>query len=771
MIYFDTETCGLYGPIVLIQWAEDDGKVQLYSPWKNPIRDTMSLIEKIVESEICGFNLAFDWFHICQMYTTLQLFPDYDDYLEDVKDQYAQLEPQGRDGPCLKPKAACDLMLHARRGPYQSMMNREDIRIKRIPTCLVHQLSRELDRRIPMKDIYFAKRKNKHAPKWEVYDIEEWDGTINPELKDIVLKFNPSSALKALAADAFKLPADEILMYDDVEVPEKMYPEELGYAPYALAMGNSLNWHGAWPDVIDYHITHWSYNERARVYAEKDVVYTRDLHKFFGSPKPGDVDSELACMVAAVRWKGFQVDIPGLKALKEETKARQKIVVDGRTWSIPTAPADSRRYITAVMSDTEKEILNDSTKKILLEEIAKWQGDCPVCGLTKSEEVYECPSCKNQTILPPHPAAIRAKQVLEARQAGYEEDLYDKFILAGRFHASFNVIGALSSRMSGADGLNAQGVKKEKTIRSKFPLARAPMILCGGDFSGFEVTLAEAVYNDDGLRQDLLSGKKIHALFGQFVYPGQTYEQILKSEGTDYDMYTRSKQAVFSMMYGGTEHTLMDRLGVELDVAIAAKERFHKKYPGVGLEEKRITDMFGSMRQPGGIGTKVVWNEPHEYVESLFGFRRYFTLENRICKELYTLSNDPPKDWRTIPVKVQRRDRVQTAGGALQSALYAAAFAIQAGIVRAARNHRIQSSGAEITKKVQVEIWGIQPCGIHPWLVQPMNIHDEIQCPCDPSVTGKVKQVVKDCVETFRPTVPLIKMDWSIGLNSWAEKS
>ena len=108
--------------------------------------------------------------------------------------------------------------------------------------------------------------------------------------------------------------------------------------------------------------------------------------------------------------------------------------------------------------------------------------------------------------------------------AAKEVELYQKLILAGKFHASFNVIGALSSRMSGADGLNAQGIKHTKEVRKQFPLAwedtanfgeLIQYVLCGGDFDAFEVTIADAVCDDEALRAELKQGKKIHALFGK----------------------------------------------------------------------------------------------------------------------------------------------------------------------------------------------------------------------------------------------------------------
>jgi hypothetical protein len=771
MIFFDTETCGLHGMAVTIQWAEDDGPVQIHHVWHEPVRDTLALIEKFCQADaVCGFNLAFDWFHICKLYTVLSLLGDWDAVPEDCVDQIAELEPLGRDGPCVKPRSAMDIMLHARKGPYQSTMDRGDIRIRRVPTALAHQLADELERRVPLSDVLFARRKDKSVKKWQVYDIEDDDGDIHPDFKDLVLKFAPSSALKALAKDALGIKDESILLFTQVGVDPKFYPEEYGYAPFAKAVGSKQKWCGAWPEVIRHHITHWAFDELAKKYAADDVRHTRALYRHFGSPPHGDDDSLLACMVAAVRWRGYRVDVEGLKKLKAATLAsKTKILEDGTELKIPTAPTQARYYVTEHMDSTEKLIVADSTKKVLLLEIAKWKRDCPACGGKGSSDGLNCPGpgCKRGLI--DHPAASRAQEVLDARQAQYEADLYDKFILAGRFHASFNVIGTLSSRMSGTDGLNAQGVKSTKEVRKNFPLAWPGEVLCGGDFSGFEVTLAEACYNDPDLRRDLQSGKKIHALFGVHVFPDMTYEEILATEKTKDDRYTRCKQAVFAMFYGGEGFTLKDRLGVDLDTANAAYDAFCKRYRQVGVARQKVFAMFCSMRQPVP-GGPVEWNQPADYIESMFGFRRYFTLENTICKALYDLSSSPPKEWKRLQIRVTRRERSQTAVGAVQSALFGAAFGLQASNMRAAANHVIQSSGAQITKRTQVEVWTHQPAGIGEWIVQPMNIHDEIQCPTKPGYEEAVRASVNRVVESFRPKVPLIKMVWDSALTSWADK-
>ena len=58
------------------------------------------------------------------------------------------------------------------------------------------------------------------------------------------------------------------------------------------------------------------------------------------------------------------------------------------------------------------------------------------------------------------------------------------------------------------------------------------------------------------------------------------------------------------------------------------------------------------MTQPGGIGTKVVWKDPADYAETMLGFRRYFTLENRIC----------PRDLRSGPQPAQALEGLQGQG-------------------------------------------------------------------------------------------------------------
>jgi len=746
-LFLDTETCGFHGPIVLAQYAIDDGPVHLYSPWDNKIETTLYLFEEFCNNCVIGFNLAFDWFHICQMYTTLELLAKsvgYDKYLKDYLQEYAMLESEARDGPCLKPTSAFDVMLHARKTEYQSTMDRRPIRIKRVPNALVDLLKEELEKRIKLKDIYFARKKIK-ADNWTIDQGEEFS--------DIVLRFKASSALKVLAKDALELKNDPL----GSEVFPAGTPVEYGYAPFALAVGDGK----AWPDIIRSHITHWGYNTLAREYATNDVIYTRELYKYFGSPPVGDDDSILACMVGAVRWKGFAIDIEGIKKLRDEA-----LIVAGKA---PKAPRQVMIYLKEYLSPTILAVMGGSTAKPIL--------------LTLLDILDDDGRAKVQA-------------VIDARKATKEIENYDKLLKAGRFHASFKVIGTRSTRMSGDDDLNPQGINKSNRVRNKFPLASPPLVLMGGDFSAFEISIAAAVYNDPALTQQLCtcykcgyvcsieefnlekcpqcgtvdSKRKLHGLLAMEFFPGKSYEDILSSSGTDNDMYLKGKSGVFGALFGGDWNTWVRRLHIDEESAIKAYENWGRKYKGVGKFRESIKDKYCSMRQPGGIGTRVEWHEPAEYVETIFGFRRYFTLENEICRALFELANKLPEEWKNIQIKCVRRDREQRIGGAVMSALYAAAFNIQSTSMRAAANHLIQSAGATITKKLQVKLWELQPVGISDWQIQPMNIHDEIMAPALPSLTSKVNKIISDFCAEMREYVPLLKMDWSEYLQTWADK-
>jgi hypothetical protein len=786
-VYADVESCGFAGMAVLIQYAYDDGEIHLFEPWTRPARESLELLESMMDHTLVGFNLAFDHFHYCKIYTTFRLLDKNELPANLPVMEVAIAEKAGRDGPCLKPKGVMDLMLHSRQGKHQTLMSRHDVRVKKIPLHLAEYVRDELESTMELDPILHAR--------WGVYEHKTHKGEVSTEFKDVVLKFKPNKGLKSLAKHCLGL-EPEFHSFKEVWADRKDKFAELKWAPYALSCGNDewmikdkrgklLGY--CWPHHIHTDIKHWSTNEEARRYARDDVTYTRLLDEYFGYPEANDNDSVLAAMVAAVRWHGFEIDT----AKTTELLAKSEALLASSPINV-NKPTDVRAYIRESMDETECILLDKSTKKANLEKIASRMVIEEYLEDEETEQCIKCfgegcVRCDNLGWMKPGPteASRRASEILKIKAAVKEVDQHRKLLIAGRFHVSLNVIGTLSSRMSGGDGLNAQGIKKSAEVRQAFTLSWPGMVLCGGDFDSFEVTLADAVFGDERLRKDLLSGLSIHTVMAQQLYPDKTFEQVLASkahaDGSIIDMYTRGKQAVFAMLYGGDETTINKKLSIKMKIAVAAFDGFQTRYPGIREARELNQKLFGAMEQTGGIGTKILWNDPKDYCETFLGFRRYFVLENTICKILFELGQAPPKDWKLghkdsvtgefVEWTCNRRDRTQTLSGASSSAIYGAAFQLQAANVRAANNHLIQSPGAMITKALQVAVWTLQPWGVSDWVVAPFQVHDEVNVVADPSVTDELAKVVRASVESYRDKVPLIALKWDTGLASWGDDS
>ena len=200
-------------------------------------------------------------------------------------------------------------------------------------------------------------------------------------------------------------------------------------------------------------------------------------------------------MVGASRWRWYAIDKEKLDDLA--------VIVDADAKAAPKSPNAVQHWLTEVMTTEEHVIFNllGSTKRTVLEELRdSWKGK----------------------------VSKRAGAVLLARQSKYRLDLINKLKLAGRFHASADIIGALSGRKSGSGGdLNSQGIGREIEMRECFPLADRGMVLCGGDFESFEVTITCAVYGDEKMAAIVQSDKKIHAVFGTYFYPDMSYDEII----------------------------------------------------------------------------------------------------------------------------------------------------------------------------------------------------------------------------------------------------
>lgn len=740
MIYIDSETCGLTGPMVLLQWAEDDGEIKLHHIWNEKISSTLELLEYLCRHSggICGFNLSFDWFHVNKIYNVFRVFADNGYSGIPTISAVAKVEAVAPATWCLKPQAPLDLMLYARRTAYQHTMGRKRIILRKIPTIIAPRLAALLKEQVPLPAIAFARSKSGY--RWEIEPSKNKEGQPLAGLSNVFLRFAGSSSLRALAHDC--------LGEDKADWPLNLQPTECAWHPYGQ--------HGKrpWAKVISAHIAMWATNEKAQYYAWKDVDLTRKLHKHFGNQPGGDTDSTLACAIGATRWRGFEIDHS-----KIESFIRKYTSVAA---SSPKAPHIVLRMLKEAASPVEAMVIQNTRKDTLIE-------------LSKNGSTERLRSV--------------ALGVRAARQARYRLGLVNRLKMLPRLHPDFKVIGTKSNRQSGGSdasgvakgSINPQGIPKGE-LRSLFTMAdlTAGEVLSGGDAKSYEVTIIDAVFSDKNLHADLEAGKNFHALMGQIWYGIKYEDMMLFKEQEDtgkaaITKYAQSKAGDFAFFYGAQEDKMASVL--EVDDARDSMARFRERYGELYAKREQVAMQFCSMRQPGGLGTKVIWAEPLEYVESLFGFRRYFTIENQICRTLFTIANSPKKVFNNEEIEscraikvVRRTDRGPQSGlGALQSSLYGAAFQLQAANMRAACNHKIQSPGGEICKEFQRALTDIQPVGIHHWHCRAFNMHDEILAVTRDDLFEKAQSVRDTVISHYRSFIPLLAWDWK-RMGHWGDK-
>lgn len=734
MIFWDTESKGLVGPMSAFQWQRDDGPTKVHLVWDEPARETLKLIEMLLDEDSCGFNLTHDAFQACKTYCILRLL---DPSRPPTIKGWLAVQREARFGPCLKPKAVLDLMLFMMRGPLQSTMERDDIRIRKVPMILAEWLAEELRRLIDLPGIYFEFRENGYE--WQVKPIED-----KPGFADVVLVWGASRGLKPIGRHVLGLTDVQ-----DYDMPKQFRPKERLFDPFG----------DGWVQHSDYHDAYWRLDPRAKKYAAEDVSrLTYGLWMHAGKPAAGDTDSTLAWLVGASRWRGFALNLPKLEEIRESAKKAKD--------AFPRAPKQVMAGLQQRMTPLEAVAVEDTCAETLAEIAGAREGGGWKGGWGET-----------------HPATHYARGVVVARSKDKEEDMAEKLLSVGSFHPDSKVIGALSGRMSGAGGINMHGIpgaSKGSHMREAFELADGSQWLSAdlggemlyadrleyldaGDFDSFEVAIAAAAYDDANLTKDLASGKKIHAIYGSVIL--ELEYQAVKD---DKALYNDGKRGFLARLYGAQDAKIASVFKRSMEQIQRGEKKMEGRYPGIGKARAATAARFCSMRQEVERG-RIEWHEPADFEESLFGDKRYFTLENKICRVLYDLGQNPPADLR-VDGQVQRTTgRIQTVGGATQTAIFGCAFGLQASAMRQAANHRIQATGASVTKELQRTIWDDhQPQGVHEWVVRPMQIHDEIQCPRSPRVD--LRPTVRKVVERYQVYIPLLRMDWMQGLRSWAEK-
>ncbi len=791
---FDSETIGFLGDTLLIQYRIFNGKkmgdIVLHEVFRLPISGTLGLIEDMMDNMIVGYNLTFDVFHLAQTYNILKIYlEEFGDDLPNFVRYYSIIRKYGDISRpekglksiydiCLKPKKALDLLLHGRESVFQGQMAQKPIYLRKFPKQFAEQMIERYLKTLPIPKIYFGRNLEK-TNAWQIIDLTTegvevtpemrskrnknlLDFEIDPNLVNIRLVFYPSTGLKAIAHTV--LGYEDVLHFDDYDQQGLI---EYGYSPIS----------GNYREHISTHVEKWAYDKRERKYAVDDVVYTTECLALFywvqimgnslisfkeldpeermkiaESYLPvklfeygtGETNHVLACEVGNTFWSGYAIDRPLCEKLYKKAIATQK---DNKKVLNYNSYRQALDYLYTVCDDIEK-LMIENTRAETLEELWNSRKDY-------SKGLGE-----------------RAKFILDARKNDKNLQILEKLYNAGRFHASFKVLGTKSNRMAGGafgagkmkggGSINPQGINKKGGLRDVVTFKDAGFELEGGDFKGFEVSIMEAIYQDEQLKKDLQDGKKFHALWGMELY-GMEYDEILEEENED--IYGKAKQSVFAEAYGADLKKLAEVTGLSEEEVDRAKQNFQKKYTGIGAAKKRIKGAYTCIGSNSDTG-RMEWVEPLRFVESLLGFKRYFEMDFDIIHFVFDLATNLPEEFVSDLEYERKEGRIQTSDGAIRSSLFACCFSLMSAIIRAAGNHEIQSVGGEITKRLQERFWELQPQGCLEYMLKPFNVHDEIDIPHKLTLSPKIAVIRDDFVEEYQATIPLLGIDWAKG-NNW----
>jgi DNA polymerase-1 len=277
----------------------------------------------------------------------------------------------------------------------------------------------------------------------------------------------------------------------------------------------------------------------------------------------------------------------------------------------------------------------------------------------------------------------------------------------GRIHATFDQLGADSGRMSCREP-NLQQMPKPKdddtNIRSCFVAPQGHKLLVA-DLSNIELRILAEASQDQTMLRFFAEGKDLHAETARMMFKlgdALTADEIkgMKAPG-GYKYRDAAKTINFGLAYGMGPGRLANRLGIEVEAARQLMQAYFATYKGVD----------GYLKRTGRAGVK------DGYAVTLAGRRRTFE-----------------RDLLSNPAK-------------------------RGGVERAAKNHPIQGTNADILKRALALLFERLPKNVHVVL----TVHDEIvlETPIDTLEVAEkhLKESMMDACRDFLKRVAVPEPD------------
>ena len=289
--------------------------------------------------------------------------------------------------------------------------------------------------------------------------------------------------------------------------------------------------------------------------------------------------------------------------------------------------------------------------------------------------------------------AVMDYRMLTKLQSTYAEGLQKEIAPDGRIHTTFqNTITATGRLSSTEPNLQNIPVRTElgSEIRKMF-VPRPGWVLVDADYSQIELRVLAHIADDRAMQEAFRSGEDFHRLTASRVFhvPPEDVTPLMRRQ---------AKAVNFGIVYGISEFSLAQDIGVSRREAKEYIERYLTQYPGVRDYMKKIVE---TARTQG-------------YVSTLFGRRR-------MIPEIRSTN-----------------------------------FNIRSGAERIALNTPVQGTAADIMKLAMVRVFrALETNGLRARLL--LQVHDELIVECPPEEAGRVRAIVADDMEHAATlAVPLV---------------
>lgn len=710
-LWLDTETAGLCGRVVSIQYSIDDGPIKIIFPFE--VYGAVEELRELLYSSdtiVIGFNLTFDLYKLYEMFHELAGFS--------IRSREEEIAPF---------RCRCiDLMIRSKQHKILNILSagKKIVKLKKIPEQYQEKITEYVEKLL-VKNIKIPIKLGKKLSK-------------DKGNKSVTVTYSVQSSGRL--KEIMRLLGQKVDQIEDVlelaQFPEKIFipggePEH--EEDYRRLYSNNLK------KLLT--------DKRAIEYAKNDIRYLKILYEIFDSLEPNEQDSAV-CVVAYTQYRGFEID----RELVNQEKERLEKLLAETAVNTPFNPGSSKQrldYLQANLIDRELAKLlkkaNKETMQVLLD-----QGSLNSEATTVIEKLLNYGKLKQQL------------------------DFLKLFLSSptGRIHPPFRVWGTSTGRMAGTRGFNLHSLAKDGAVRKCVKVSQGGDFN-GLEMAIAEAFFEDEEYTKEyrkGTDMHLLTA----CLLFPELPPYEECIKIKENKQDPKHKEIKGKRQLgktlnFAILYFCSPIKVAEKLGCSVDEAAKKmQDGFFNKYKSFGEYRQVISEYFCTADTETWIRNSV--SKMAVFMGDLTGTnRRWCAFERQMAKIFWEEADNIAKESGAENDKNNKNFLRSTVKGkqteyqAIRSACLGAALGIQSATSRSVGNFPIQASGAWLTKCLTKRLW-------EKFYVPMINIHDEIIVASGyESLFPEIEKEVGEFIREHRKLVEFLGMDW-VRMKTWAEK-